>query len=89
MLAEVTAWTPISMHAFYQQVFAQSPVLHCEIWQRIRVGKYVIDEEAITGLHLDGFPTEVHGAAVYRVEDGRIAPGRRDVQAFDVSRSGV
>jgi uncharacterized protein (TIGR02246 family) len=62
-----------AMHAFYGQLFAQSPNLHCELRQRIRVGQYVVDEEAITGLHLDGFPTEIHGVAVYRVEHGRIA----------------
>src|SRR5215470_3958845 len=62
-----------AMRAFYGQVFAQSPDLQCQIRQRIRVGQYVVDEEAISGLHLDGFPTEVHGAAVYRVEGGRIA----------------
>ena len=62
-----------AMRIFYGQVFAQSPDLHCEIRQRIRVGQYVVDEEAITGLHFAGFPTEVHGVAVYRVEGDRIA----------------
>ena len=62
-----------AMRALYGKVFAQSPELHCEIRQRIRIGNYVVDEEAITGLHLDGFPTEVHAAAVYRVEGDRIA----------------
>jgi hypothetical protein len=36
------------------------------------VGPYVVDEEAITGFQLAGFPTEVHAVAVYRVESGRI-----------------
>ena len=62
-----------AMRALYGQLFAQSPDLRCEILQRIRVGPYVVDEEAITGVHLAGFPTEVHGAAVYRVEGDRIA----------------
>lgn len=61
-----------AMRTLYGQVFSQSPELHCEIRQRIQVGQYIIDEEAITGFHLDGFPTEVHGAAAYRVVDGRI-----------------
>lgn len=61
-----------AMRAFYGQMFAQSPDLHCEIPQRIRVGRYLVDEEAITGLHLAGFPTEIHGAAVCRVEGDRI-----------------
>ena len=57
-----------AMRERYAQLFAQSPQLHCEIRQRIRVGSYVLDEEAITGFHLAGFPTEMHAAAVYRVE---------------------
>jgi hypothetical protein len=61
-----------ALRAFYGQAFAQSPQLHCEVRQRIRVGHYVIDEEAISGLQLSGFPTVVHGAAVYRVEGGCI-----------------
>jgi uncharacterized protein (TIGR02246 family) len=62
-----------AMRAFYGQLFVQRPDLRCEIRQRIRVGRYVVDEEAISGLHLAGFPTEIHGAAVYRVEGDRIA----------------
>lgn len=62
-----------AMRALYGQLFAQSPHLHCEIRQRILVGQYIVDEEAITGFHLDGFPTELHAAAVYRVEGRRIA----------------
>ena len=61
-----------AMKGLYGQLFAQSPELHCEIRQRIRVGPYVVDEEEITGFHLAGFPTEVHGAAVYRVEGDKI-----------------
>ena len=61
-----------SMRGVYEQLFAQSPKLHCEIRQRIHVGRYVIDEEAITGFHCAGYPTEVHAAAVYRVEGVRI-----------------
>jgi hypothetical protein len=57
-----------AMRAMYAPLFAQSPDLHVEIPQRIRVGAYVIDEEALTGFILTGFPSEVHAAAVYRVE---------------------
>ena len=38
----------------YSQLFAQSPTLHCEIRQRIRVGSFVVDEEAVTGFNLEG-----------------------------------
>jgi uncharacterized protein (TIGR02246 family) len=62
-----------AMREFYGQLFAQSPQLRCVVRQRIHVGRYVIDEEAISGIHLDGFPTEVHAAAVYLVEKDLIA----------------
>jgi uncharacterized protein (TIGR02246 family) len=61
------------MRGVYGQLFAQSPQLHCEIRKRIGVGPYVVDEEAVSGFHLDGFPTELRAAAVYRVEGDRIA----------------
>jgi uncharacterized protein (TIGR02246 family) len=61
-----------AMRPVYEQLFAQSPELHCEIRQRICVGPYVVDEEAITGFDFAGFPTEVHAAAVYRVEADHI-----------------
>jgi len=61
-----------AMRVVYGQLFAQSPELHCEIRQRIRVGCYVVDEEMITGFHFAGLPTEQHAAAVYRVEGSRI-----------------
>jgi len=65
-----------AMRGVYAQLFAQSPELHCEIRQRISVGPYVVDEEAITGLHLAGFPTEMHAACVYRVEGDHIVYAR-------------
>lgn len=61
-----------AMRPVYERLFSQSPELHCEIQQRIHVGRYVIDEESITGFHFAGFPTEVHAAALYRVEGDRI-----------------
>jgi uncharacterized protein (TIGR02246 family) len=65
-----------AMRPVYRQLFEQSPELHCKIQQRICVGCYVIDEEAITGFHLAGFPTELHAACVYRVEGGYIIYAR-------------
>jgi hypothetical protein len=64
------------MRGLYGQLFAQSPELRCDLQQRIRVGQYVIDEEAITGINLAGFPTDLHSAVVYRVEGDRIALAR-------------
>lgn len=57
-----------AMRRRYGQLFAQSPELHCEILQRIHVGPWVIDEEAITGFQFAWFPTEMHAVAIYRVE---------------------
>jgi uncharacterized protein (TIGR02246 family) len=65
-----------AMRGFYGQLFAQSPDLRCEVRQRIHVGPYVIDEEAISGIHLDGFPAGLHAAAVYLVEADLIAHAR-------------
>jgi uncharacterized protein (TIGR02246 family) len=65
-----------AMRSFYGQLFAQSPQLHCAVRHRIHVGSYVIDEEAISGIRLDGFPTELHAAAVYLLEGGLIVHAR-------------
>jgi hypothetical protein len=62
-----------AMRGFYGRLFAHSPQLNCAVRQRIHVGSYVIDEEAISGIHLDGFPTELRAAAVYLVERDLIA----------------
>lgn len=60
------------MRALWGPLFAQSPKLHAEIVQRIRVGEYVIDEERGSGIQLEGFPSELHSAAIYRLKDGLI-----------------
>ena len=39
----------------------------------MRVGDYVVDEERASGAQLPGFPSEMHGLVVYRVQDGKIA----------------
>jgi hypothetical protein len=57
----------------YGQLFSSSPNLAVEIANRIEVGDKVIDEERITGFVLPGYPTELHAAVVYAVEDGRIS----------------
>jgi hypothetical protein len=61
------------MRGLYGKLFAQSPQLRCEILQRIQVGAYVVDEEAVSGVQLEGFPTELRAAVIYRVEGDRIA----------------
>jgi hypothetical protein len=64
------------MRASYSQLFAQSPDLHVEIAQRIGVGAFVINEELATGFVFAGFPTELHVAAMYRLDGEQIAQVR-------------
>ena len=52
----------------YATLFKNSPHLHCEIINRIRIGSYVIDEEQITGR----VPAMNHAVVIYRVKDGLI-----------------
>ena len=60
------------MKPFYGKLFEQSPDLHVEIRKRIVVGQHVFDEEQISGVNLEGFPAEIHSAAIYRIMDGKI-----------------
>jgi hypothetical protein len=64
------------IRALYGALFAQSPDLHAEIVNQIRVGEYVIDEERTRGINFEGFPAELHTAMIYRVVDGLIAHAR-------------
>ncbi len=57
------------MRAGYSALFAASPELHCRVAARMRVGKYVVDEEEVTGWNAS--PTPVHAVVVYRVEGGQ------------------
>lgn len=61
-----------AMRALYGTLFSQSPDLHCELRSRIDLGRFVVDEEWVTGANLEGFPEEAHAVAVYRIEDGLI-----------------
>jgi hypothetical protein len=60
------------MRQRYGELFENSPELAAEIANRITVGEFVIDEEHITGFNLPGYPTELHSAVVYRVQNGKI-----------------
>jgi hypothetical protein len=61
------------MHEFYEPLFRDSPDLKVEIPTRIALGEYVIDEELIDGVNVEGFPRQLHAAAVNRVKDGKIS----------------
>lgn len=57
---------------FYEQLFENSPNLHCEIINRTKVGDWIIDEERIQGLKAEGFPEEAHAVVTYKVDNGEI-----------------
>jgi uncharacterized protein (TIGR02246 family) len=57
------------MREFYRPIFRDSPQLSMQILHRIAAGDYVIDEEQASGLNTSGYPSTMHGIAVYRVRD--------------------
>jgi len=59
------------MREQYGALFNDSPELKCRIAKRIRVGKYVVDEEEVTGIK-DSL-TPIHAIAIYRIEEDKIA----------------
>jgi hypothetical protein len=61
------------MREQYAKLFADSPELHLTIANRMSTGEFVVDEEHVTGLHLEGVPTEMTALCVYRVFGGKIA----------------
>jgi uncharacterized protein (TIGR02246 family) len=60
------------MRKFYGKLFEQSPKLFVKIPTRIVLEHHIIDEEQITGVNLEGFPAEIHSAAIYRIANGKI-----------------
>ncbi len=65
-----------AMRAQYASLFESSPELHARVINRIIVGKYVIDEEDVSGINAEGFPDRLHSVAIYRVEDEKIVHAR-------------
>lgn len=61
------------MRTFYEALFSNSPELNCQIVNRTSVGDWVIDEEHVSGLKMEGFPGEAHAVVAYRVTDGMIS----------------
>jgi hypothetical protein len=61
----------VHMRRRYGDLFAASPELHCRIVNRLRIGKYVVDEEEVSGWQ--GSPEPLRAVAIYRVEGGKIA----------------
>jgi hypothetical protein len=62
-----------AMREFYGPMFRDSDDLHLKIPSRIELGDFVIDEELIDGVNMDGFPPQMHAAVVYRVTDLKIS----------------
>ncbi len=58
------------MRARYGALFAASAELHCRIAARMRIGKYAVDEEEVTGWNASAEP--VRAVVVYRVEGDKI-----------------
>jgi len=61
------------MRERYGTLFATYPDLHCNLVSRVRIGKYVVDEEEITGR---GSPTPVRAVVIYRIEADKIVHAR-------------
>lgn len=62
-----------AMREFYGPLFRDSPDLQVECPRRMEFGEFVIDEELIDGVSLEGFPPQMHAAVVYRVTDMKIS----------------
>lgn len=62
-----------SIRDLYGELFSESPRLLGEVLNRVTVDKYVIDEERVRGMEMEGSPSEVHAAMVYRLVEGKIA----------------
>ena len=63
----------LEMREYYGSLFRSSPDLRLEIPRRIEFGEYVIDEEIVDGINVEGFPSQLHAAVVYRVKDSKIS----------------
>jgi len=53
-----------SIRDLYGELFSESPRLLGEVLNRVTVDKYVIDEERVRGMEMEGSPSEVHAAMV-------------------------
>jgi len=58
------------MREQYGALFKTNPDLNGRIVNRMRIGKYVVDEEEVTGIQSS--PTPMHAVVIYRVEENKI-----------------
>jgi len=61
------------MRQMYAGLFENSPQLAATIHNRIVVGEFVADHEAVEGFNLPGSPTSFQAIAAYQVSDGKIS----------------
>jgi len=62
------------MRESYGPFFSASPNLHLEIPRRIEIGDFVIDEELIDGIIVDGIlQSQQHVVTIYRVTNSLIS----------------
>lgn len=59
--------------AEFQRHFEASPKLHCTVQQQLAAGPFVVYEEHITGVSLEGLPSAFQGVVLYKVEQGLIS----------------
>ena len=57
------------LRARYGEMFAATPALHCEVRSRLRAGRFVVDDEHVTGRG----PEPLHVIVVYTLRDDLIA----------------
>ncbi len=62
-----------AMREQYGRLFAGSPELQVTIASRMEIGEFVVDEEHLTGFHVEGMPSEIAAISVYRVTAGKIS----------------
>jgi hypothetical protein len=58
------------IRAHYGILFEKNPELHARVVNRIRQGKYTVDEEEVTGVM--GATAPIKGVVIYRVEGEKI-----------------
>jgi uncharacterized protein (TIGR02246 family) len=58
-----------ALRARYGEMFAATPALRCEVLSRMRAGRFVVDEERVTGRG----PEPLYVIVVYTLRDDLIA----------------
>ena len=72
-VGDVLAQGHDDIRGMYDGLFANSPELHATIQNRIVVGNFVSDHEAVAGFNLPGSPTSFEAIAAYQLGDGKIS----------------